>query len=127
MGLFHCYFSPFCLFVYSFFGTVWTIFLEKEAQKPTSQMKNLITLGTPYNYLDPKANPYPDRASLNKRIIRFFSQRRCILCSTIGLNINFQDISFSDFLHQFIHEAIKSIPDIITSIQKQILIQIEHH
>ncbi|MDM5144986.1 hypothetical protein ICE98_02090 [Lactococcus lactis] len=41
-------------------------FLEKEAQKPTSQMKNLITLGTPYNYLDPKANPYPDRASLTE-------------------------------------------------------------
>lgn len=47
-------------------GLVWTIFLEKEAQKPTSQMKNLITLGTPYNYLDPKANPYPDRASLTE-------------------------------------------------------------
>lgn len=46
-------------------GLVWTIFLEK-AQKPTSQMKNLITLGTPYNYLDPKANPYPDRASLTE-------------------------------------------------------------
>ncbi|MDU1630483.1 MAG: alpha/beta hydrolase, partial [Lactococcus lactis] len=47
-------------------GLVWTIFLEKEAQKPTTQMKNLITLGTPYNYLDPKANPYPDRASLTE-------------------------------------------------------------
>ena len=34
---------------YSNGGLVWTIYLEKMTQKSTSQMKNLITLGTPYN------------------------------------------------------------------------------
>ena len=35
-------------------------------QKSTSQMKNLITLGTPYNYLDSNANPYPNSSSLTE-------------------------------------------------------------
>ncbi len=47
-------------------GLVWTIYLENIAYQPSSQMKSLITLGTPYNYLDPKANPYPNRASLTE-------------------------------------------------------------
>ena len=47
-------------------GLVWTIYLEKIAQKSTSQMKTLITLGTPYNYLDSNANPYPNSSSLTE-------------------------------------------------------------
>ena len=47
-------------------GLVWTIYLEKMTQKSTSQMKNLITLGTPYNYLDSNANPYPNSSSLTE-------------------------------------------------------------
>ncbi|MDG4968969.1 alpha/beta hydrolase [Lactococcus lactis] len=47
-------------------GLVWTIYLENAAYQSSSQMKSLITLGTPYNYLDPKANPYPDRTSLTE-------------------------------------------------------------
>lgn len=51
---------------YSNGGLVWTIYLEKMTQKSTSQMKNLITLGTPYNYLDSNANPYPNSSSLTE-------------------------------------------------------------
>ena len=47
-------------------GLVWTIYLEKMTQKATSQMRTLITLGTPYNYLDSNANPYPNSSSLTK-------------------------------------------------------------
>lgn len=47
-------------------GLVWTIYLEKMTQKSTSQMKNLITLGIPYNYLDSNANPYPNSSSLTE-------------------------------------------------------------
>lgn len=45
-------------------GLVWTLFLENEAQTSDSQMQNLITIATPYNYLDENANPYPNRAAL---------------------------------------------------------------
>ena len=47
-------------------GLAWTIYLEEETSSQTSQMKKLITLGTPYNDLETEDNPYPKRASLKE-------------------------------------------------------------
>ncbi|XOQ37202.1 MAG: Alpha/beta hydrolase superfamily protein [Lactococcus sp.] len=47
-------------------GLAWTIYLEEETSSQTSQMKKLITLGTPYNDLETADNPYPNRAALKE-------------------------------------------------------------
>lgn len=47
-------------------GLAWTMYLEEETSSQTSQMKKLITLGTPYNDLETEDNPYPNRGLLKE-------------------------------------------------------------